>query len=877
VRERNLPVGTVTFLFSDIEGSTLLGQVLGPERYGAVLERHRALLREAFEDGGGTEVGTEGDSFFVVFERPAAAVGAAADAQRRLAAEPWPDDGTVRVRMGIHSGEGILAGGTYVGNDVNRAARIAAAGHGGQVLLSETTSALVADGLPEGTMLRPLGEHRLKDLRPERLCQLVVDGLPAEFPPIRSLDARPNNLPTQLTTFVGREKELTEAETLLARARLLTLTGPGGTGKTRLSLELAARMAERFPDGVFFVPLEPITDASLVPATIAQMLGLPDRGGRSPVERLVDHLANRRVLLVLDNLEQVRSGAPVIGELLTGASQLTVLATSRAALHVYGELEYPVPPLGVPERRDVPDAGALGRYESVALFVERAMAVRPSFRLTDKDAPAVAEICYRLDGLPLAIELAAARVKLLSPQAILARLENRLALLSGGAQDLPARQQTLRGAIAWSFDLLDNADRSLFAGLAVFVGGASLEAIEAVCGPDQTGDVLDGLASLVDKSLLRQGEGIDGEPRFTMLETIREYAAEQLAEAGRSDTLRDRHAAWFLGVAETAGATLMAQDKRAGLDRLEFEHDNLRAALAWATTARHAETALRLGTALWRFWQMRGYLDEGAERLKSILALPECADYVEQRLAALDAAGGLAYWRGDYEASRAYYTEALEARRVTGEPRAIAESLYNLSFTHTFTRGTDQSRALIEESRALFDTAGDKAGAAKALWALSNLEYTSANIPAARRYAIEALATFEAIGDAFMTGWAKYTVGIADLIEGDLAAAGRWFREALEIFDQSADTSGYTLIIDSMGAAALRAGDRQRAARIAGAVSTLERTTGTALNTSNRQFVGWDPEPLRTDPDTADAYAAGERMGIREIVAYALAKGGGEP
>jgi predicted ATPase/class 3 adenylate cyclase len=867
-------VGTVTFLFSDIEGSTLLAQALGPERYGKVLERHRALLREAFLAGGGTEVGTEGDSFFVVFERPASAVGAAADAQRRLAAEPWPDDGTVRVRMGIHSGEGILADGTYVGNDVNRAARIAAAAHGGQVLLSETTSSLVTGALPDGTTLRALGEHRLKDLRPERLCQVVIDGLAADFPPIRSLDARPNNLPTQLTTFVGREKEIDEASNLLRRARLLTLTGPGGTGKTRLSLELAARMADGFPDGVWFVPLEPISEASLVPATIAQVLGLPDRGGRSPVERLVDHLAGLRVLLVLDNLEQVRSAAPVIGQLLTGTPQLTVLATSRAALHVYGELEYPVPPLGVPNPGDRPDPEGFARYESVALFVERAMAVRPSFRLTAADAPAIGAICVRLDGLPLAIELAAARIKLLSPQAILARLENALTLLSGGAQDLPARQQTLRGAIAWSYDLLDGADRSLFAGLAVFVGGAGLEAIEAVCGPDQAGDVLDGLGSLVDKSLLRQAEGMDGEPRFTMLETIREYAAEQLAAAGREEALRDRHAAWFLDLAETAAGNLMGADKRVALDRLELEHGNLRAAMAWATSAPRVETGLRLGTALWRFWQMRGYIDEGLDRLAALLAMPECAEYVEQRLAALDAAGGLAYWRADYEGARAYYQEVLDARRAQGDPRAIAESLYNLSFPFAFTGGTDEGRRLIEESAAAFEAAGDPSGVAKARWALSNLEYTSGNVAAARVNATRALETFEATGDAFMTGWAVYTVALADMIEKDYPASDRRFREALSIFDQAGDVSGYTLVLDSMSALALLTGDRQRAARLAGGVLSLERTTGTGLNATNRQFVNFDPAPLQTDADTADAYAAGEGMGIAELVAYALGKGG---
>ena len=864
----SLPTGTVTFLFTDIEGSTRLGQELGPARYGEQLERHRELLREAFGPAGGLEVATEGDSFFVVFQSPAGAAAAAADGQRRLAAATGEQ--LIRVRMGIHSGQGILADGTYVGNDVNRAARIAAAGHGGQVLVSETTSALLADALPAGTSLRALGEHRLKDLRPERLWQLVVDGLPAEFPPIRSLDARPNNLPTQLTSFVGRKRELAEAGSLLEGARLLTLTGPGGTGKTRLSLELAARAADRFADGVFFVPLEPISDAALVPATIAQVLGLPDRGGRSPVGRLIDYLHDRRVLLVLDNVEQVRSAAPVVGELLVGAPGLTVLATSRSTLHVYGEREYPVPPLGVPDPRETADLEAVARYEAVALFVERAVAVRPSFTLTAADAPAVAEICRRLDGLPLAIELAAARVKLLSPAAILSRLENRLALLSGGAQDLPARQQTLRGAIAWSYDLLDEADRTLFVELAVFVGGASLDPIEAVCGPDQERDVLDGVASLVDKSLLRQGDGIEGAPRFAMLETIRDYAAEQLQASGRAGATDERHATWFLGVAERAGGSLMGADKRAALDLLELEHDNMRAAMTWATRAGRAEIGLRLGTALWRFWQMRGYLDEGLDRLKAVLAMPDCADYAQERLAALDAAGGLAYWRGDYPAARGYYAEVLETRRAEGDPRAIAESLYNLSFSYTFVREGDAARPLINEAIELFDAAGDATGVAKARWALGNVEYSQGRAPEARAQSIPALATFEAVGDAFMIGWTGYGVGLADMLEGDWPEARRRFHNSLAIFAESADVSGYTLVLDSMAGLAFREGDRQRAARIAGAVATLERTTGTGLNTANREFARYDPTPLKTDPDTAAAYAEGERMDVATIVAYAL-------
>jgi len=859
----------VTFLFTDIEGSTRLSRTLGATAYGALLERHRALLRAAFEAESGVEVATEGDSFFVVFERAPAAVAAAVEAQRRLAGATWDADSVVRVRMGLHSGEGVLAGGSYVGNDVNRAARIAAAAHGGQVLVSETTSALVADALPAGVTLRGLGEHRLKDMRPERLCQLVVEGLAADFPRIRSLDAPRNNLPTQLTSFVGREAELADARELLSKARLLTLTGPGGTGKTRLSLELAARAADRFRDGVYFVPLEPITDTSLVPATIAGVLGLPDRGGRDPLPRLVEHLAPHHSLIVLDNVEQLQGVAGFVGELLVGAPGLTLLATSRAALRVRGELEYPVPPLGVPpaERAARDDAAP---SEAVALFVERATGVRPSFHPTPSDMEAIAEICRRLDGLPLAIELAAARMKVLSPQAILARLGNRLALLSGGAQDLPARQQTLRGAIAWSHDLLDEADRRLFAALGVFVGGASLEAIDAVCGPEQQRDALDGVTSLVDKSLVRQVDGLAGEPRFTMLETIREFALEQLGAAGLRDEIRSRHAAWFRDVAEAAATTVMGATKRPTLDRLEQEHGNLRAALASSLETHDAATALRITTALWRFWQMRGYIDEGIAQLRTVLALPECGDYADLRLAALDAAGGLTYWRADYAAAREYYREALDARRPTGDRRAIAESLYNLSFPYIFQDDRADGRPIIEEAIRLFDEVGDEVGVARSKWGLANLEYASGHIERARELALASLATFESIGDAFMTGWTTYTVALSDLVLGRPDEARRRCDAALAIFAEAGDVSGYTLVLDTLSALALFAGDKERAGRIAGGVAMLERTTGTRLNDTNRSFFNYDPGPLRTDPESAAAYVEGGRMPVDDLVAYAL-------
>ena len=581
-----LPSGTLTFLFTDIEGSTRLVQELGPAAYGEVLERHRDLLRAAWAANDGIEVGTEGDSFFVVFASAPAAVAAAVDAQRALASTEFPHGvGAIRVRMGLHTGLGVVSAGTYVGADVNRAARVAAAANGGQVVLSSATLPLLEGSLPAGVRTRDAGEHRLKDLRPERLAILEIEGLVDDPRPIRSLDSRPNNLPTQVTSFVGRTAELDETTARLAATRLLTLTGPGGTGKTRLSLQLAAAVAEEFPEGVYFVALEPIREPALVGTTIAAVLGVAEDSSAPIGARLSAWIGARKILLDLDNFEQVIEAAPLIGELLRSTTELKLIVSSRSPLRISGEQEYPVPGLPTPpdpaaqgafERAQLgADAGrtdpaTLSRYESVRLFVARASAVKPAFRLTDENAAAVAGIVVRLQGMPLAIELAAARVKLLPPEAILDRLRDQLATLGGGARDLPERQQTLRGAIAWSYDLLDEPGRRLLRRLSVFAAGCSLEMAEAICGPaSELGlDVLDGIEALVDQSLLR-AEEVAGEPRFRMLETIRAFSAEQLTASGEADTIWERHARAFLALAEEA-AELPGSQQRTWLDRLDI-------------------------------------------------------------------------------------------------------------------------------------------------------------------------------------------------------------------------------------------------------------------------------------------------------------------
>jgi predicted ATPase/class 3 adenylate cyclase len=872
--ERVHPTGTVTFLFTDIEGSTRLVQQLGVEQWSGLLERHRVLLRSAVLGHGGVEVGTEGDGFFAAFPLPAEALAAAIEAQRALAAEPWPEDARIRVRMGIHTGEGRLdADMTYVGTDVHRAARIAAAGHGEQVVLSDATRILVGGDIPEGVAIRDLGEARLKDLdRPEQLHQLVIDGLRSDFPPLRTLGGTSTNLPTQVTTFLGREREIEEIGALLAETRLLTLTGPGGTGKTRLALQVAARSLAEFPDGVWFVALGVITEPDLVPSTIAHEIGLPDRGGRNPVERLIDHFRGKRALIVLDNFEQVTAAAPSVGQLITTCVDLAILVTSRSTLHLYGEREYPVPPLGVPDPSHLPSLTSLSQFEAVALFVERARAVKPGFGVTNENAPSVAEICYRLDGLPLAIELAAARIKILPPQAILARFNDRLDLLSAGARDLPARQQTLRGAIGWSFDMLEPPDRALFACFSVFVGGASIEAVEAVCGPAlPTVDVFDVLASLVDKSLVRQAEGLAGAPRFSMLSTIQEYAAERLAEGDAIEETRQRHADWFLGEVTAAEPRLMATDKRPQLDALEQEHDNLRAAIAWATERGRADTALRLTGGLWRFWQMRGYLTEGRERLERALALPETANHPDARSLALEAAGGIAYWQGDGAAAQQFYEAALELAQGAGSLSAEAQARYNLSFAYMYNPdGPTPDRASAEALRALelYRRIGDRAGEAKTLWAMSNVDWTSNDETSAEavEYARRALAAFREIGDQFQIGWASYTVALYGLRDRRLEEAATGLAEALGVFAAADDVSGYVLVIDAIALLAWLSGDARTAARLSGAVAELERRSGTGLNPVNREAMEWKPEDLRDSPETAEDWHAGSLMTAAEAV-----------
>ena len=580
-----LPTGTVTFWMTDIAGSTRLLQELGP-RYADVLAQHHEIIRVAVAAGGGAEVDTEGDAFFCVFRSVRGAVDAATRAQRDLAAHPWPGDRPVRVRMGLHTGEGQLSSTGYVGLDVHRTARVTAAAHGGQVVVTAATRALMEGAWPPGVGYVFLGSHRLKDLdSPELLYQLVIEGLPSRFPPLRSLEAPSYDLPSTQSSFVGRSREVAELAKLVEEHRLVTLTGPGGVGKTRLAVRTGVEMSARFPGGVAFVPLAAVHDAALVPDEVARALALPvgTYSGEAGLRRLCEQLSGRRMLLIFDNVEQLLPGAAEMGRLLTALGDVTALATSRVPLHLREEQEYPVRPLDVPADAGEPLA-ALLEHGAVQQFLDRARAARPDFEVRPEDAPYLGRIVAAVGGLPLAVELVAARVRSLSLAQIAKRLGDQLGLLRGGPRDLPERQRAMRDTLQWSYDLLDAAPRALLEVLAAFPGGATLEALEEVAGELlPCADVLDALDPLVEHGLLMPS--VDSTNRYRTLQVVREFATEMLERSGHVDEVWHRHARWLEGLVTAAAPMLLTEQQAEGLNRIREEYDNLRAMLDWAIDA----------------------------------------------------------------------------------------------------------------------------------------------------------------------------------------------------------------------------------------------------------------------------------------------------
>jgi predicted ATPase/class 3 adenylate cyclase len=870
-RAIGLPTGTVTFLFTDIEGSTRLVQDLG-DRWGDLLDRHCRIMRGAITASNGVEIGTEGDSFFAVFSDATDALEATAAAQRALANQDWPSGATVRVRMGLHTGQGTLGGDNYIGLDVHRAARIAAAAHGGQVVLSDATRSLTEPALPDGVSLRTLGAHRLKDLaNAERLFQLDIAGLPAEFPPLRTLDARPNNLPVQLTSFVGREPEIAAAGELLDRARLVTLTGPGGTGKTRLALQVAAEQLSRYADGVFVVELAPITDPELVVSAIAGAIGVRGMPDRPLIDSLKDALREKELFLVLDNFEQVIGAAPHVTDLLSAAPRLRVLVTSRAVLHVHGEHELPVLPLRIPDPAHLPALEALSQFEGVALFIERAMAARPDFEVTRESAAAIAEIVARLDGLPLAIELAAAKAKLLGAEAILGRLGSRLSFLGGGARDLPARQQTLRQAIDWSFNLLPPPEQALIRRLGVFVGGWTLGSADRVCNPGELGlDPFEAMAALVDQSLVRREEAAHGEPRFLMLETIREYAGERLAQAGETDGLRRMHATHFLELAEAAEPDLTKDPEV--IDRVGHDHDNYRAALSWAIEKDEAELGLRLGYALWRFWHQRAHLHEGRQWFERLLALRGAAPRTTVRAKGLTGAAGIAYWQNDYEAADAWYVEAESIYRELGDRVDLADALYNTGSMAALRGDMSTVFTKLGEGEAIGRELADDGIVERFTQAQGYMAFMTDDLERARTLLDEGLELAERHGDRMGIAMANHTVAQVARLQGRFGDAADHYRRALRYGHEMGDAASMTEPLQGLAAVAIKQGDVERGVRLLGANSAIREQLGG----------GPPPEWLRLGDPLADArtildedvyaraWEAGLQMTVDEAVAEAL-------
>ena len=854
---RQLPTGTITLLFTDIEGSTRLLQQLG-SRYGEVLSECRALLRATFEQWHGYEVDTQGDAFFVVFAQASDAVSAAIMLQLTLFAHSWPDDIAVRVRVGLHTGEPEATEEGYVGLDVHRAARIMSAGHGGQVLLSQTTRDLMIDDLPDDVSLRDLGEYALKDIEGlSPIFQLVIAGLPADFPPLKTAGRRLlNSLPTPLTPFIGREEEISTLCDLLRETdvRLLTLTGTAGVGKTRLAVQVASKLSEDFPDGISFLDLAQVRDSEGLIVAIAQALNLREERGPSLLERIRAILREMRALLVLDNFEQLLDGSMVLSHLLATCPELKFLVTSRSMLHIQAERVFDVQPLPLPDSRRVHPLADLLHYAAIALFVQRAQAVQSGFQLTSANAAPIINICTRLDGIPLAIELAAARSRYFSPQALLAQLEQGLNALSQRTRDIPERQQTLRNAIAWSYELLASEEQQVFRRLAVCGNGCTLEAIGQICTAvgNFARNIADIVEMLVDKSLLRQRGQAEDEMRFWLLQILREYGLEQLTAAGELVATRSAHARYFLFWAQKAVTFLWGAEQAEWLDHLEQEYENLRIALEWMLEQANVDEklgaqALQLCVALGGFWETRGYFREGAAFLERALAVSKAApaplraealhlagflalimDDMQRAEALLrqsqvlfresgDKAGmanilrmqgNLARARNNYRLARRLLEEALTTYREVGDELGAVRTRYDLASIAISQCNYTGARALLEENLAHDQERNERHFAAYSRYHLARLLFFSrSDIQQAQSIAEETLDNFKQVRNGRLAAYTLSLLAQIYLTQGDVVVARAQIDEAISIFKELGDRFGMTLALIAAGKVALAQGD----------------------------------------------------------------------
>lgn len=802
---------TITFLFTDIEGSTKLWEEHGDAMHTA-LARHDALVRQAIESNHGFVFKTVGDAFHAAFQIAPDAIAAALAAQRALNEGRW-DKTPIRARMALLTGVAEERDGDYFGPPLNWIARLLASGHGGQVLLSQATYELVRrDRLPEGVTLRDLGEHQLKDLiHPGHIYQIVAADLPSEFPPLKTLDTPPNNLPIQLTSFIGREKEIAEIKRLLAATRLLTLTGAGGAGKTRLSLQVAADLLDGFKNGAWFIELAPLSDLNLVPQTIAAALGLQNQSARPMLDALNDYLKEKTLLLVLDNCEHlIQACAELADALLHYSPRFKILATSREALSVAGETIFRVPSLSLPDANKLPPLDVLSQYESVRLFTDRAFSAQPNFVLTGENASAVAEVCQRLDGIPLAIELAAARIKALKPEEIAARLDNSFRLLTGGSRTAPTRQQTLRGTINWSYDLLSEPEGAMLRQLSVFTGGWMLEAAEAVCA--DISDVLDVLSRLIDKSLVIV-ETREGATRYRMLETIRQYAREKLLESGESEKIQNRHLEYFVNLAEVAEPKLRGAEQVTWFNRLETELDNFRGALDWSIGPEKTQLGLQLAGALGYFWVRRTFWSEGYERL--VRVLKENEEKTLARANALRVAAELATRSGNSVEMYPLIEESIQILRVFGVEgmRLLGYTLARYSWA-IYDRDPVQARSIAEEGIQISRKAGDLLGLAECLSSLGQVTRRLSDFTSSRSALKESAALFQKMGDRHMYAQILNNLSMVDYFEGNLSQAKEYIEQAISIHQEMGDKFGQATSRPALGDIARRQGNYEEASSL---------------------------------------------------------------
>ena len=860
-----------TILFTDIEGSTGLWDQ-SPERMRLALARHDALVRSVVERNRGTLIKFTGDGVYAMFPDSVDALATALEIQLELADPKATGGVALRVRCGLHAGEIERRDNDYFGSAVNRGARIMGAAHGGQVILSQAVVDGIAGRLPESIDLRDLGSVRLRDLsRPEHVYQALHPKLRQDFPALRSLEATPNNLPQQTNSFVGREEVLAGAKKLFARTRLLTLLGAGGLGKTRLSLQLAAELIDDYPDGVWFVELAPLSDPALVAQAVASVLGVVEEAGRPVEEALVKHVKDRRLLLILDNCEHlVQPCAELAKALLRAGPEVKVLATSRESLRLPGEAIFSVPPLVLPPRARPISPATLTEYESARLFRDRALAAQPGFEVTEKNAAAIAEICHTLDGIPLALELAAARVRALSVEAIAARLSDRFRLLTSGDRTSPRRQQTLRACIDWSFNLLSAAEQAMLRRLAVFSGGWTLDAAERI-GADSTldsGEILDLLSHLVDKSLV-QVEADGG--RYRLLETVRQYAEEQLAAAHESDQTRSRHLVFFVDFAEEASPHLMGSDQGAWLQRLDTERENILFALQWCDRADGGgELGLRLLCAVRVYWFTRGLGLLGMRVMSEALGRPGAQERTLLRCKALDAAAWLGYFTGRYGDAQRYEEEGLSIARQIEDKDRIVAALTLLGAVSLANQDRHAARRHLEECLALARELGDILRLEQALTGLAELYRVEGDLDRAEPLYAESLVLNRKEGVGSNIAVNLLNLAMVAIGRGSIAQARAALMEAFQIADAIRSRSAGRNALDVAAGLAAVLEDWARASRTYGAAEAELEHTGVRREAADEVFL----LPLMATARAAlgeEAYAvtqaAGRRLAYEEAVA----------